>query len=227
MIRDEYSPTVRRVLELPRPRWRGRMHLWMVPVSVVAMIWLTASAASAGAGVVAAVYGLGSAGLYVVSATAHYKIWEPKRLHLFFQFDHSMIMVFMVASAAPVAYAVGGGKGWLLFSGMVVGVAVGLTAIWLPFHPPRGFMNTLFFLVGWWPVLFIVAIVNGLGATGLSLLLAGGAVFTAGALIVGSQYPNPNPHVFGYHEIWHIFVVVANAIHYALVYAIVTGRAPF
>jgi len=84
MTRDEYSPTVRRVLELPRPRWRGRMHLWMVPVSIAALIWLTASAKSAGAAAVAVFYGLASVGLYAVSATAHYKIWDPKRLHVLF-----------------------------------------------------------------------------------------------------------------------------------------------
>lgn len=196
-------------------------------MATVALVWLVVVAESSGARVVAALYGLASIGLYAVSATAHYKIWDPKRLHLLFQFDHSMIMVFMVASTAPVAYAVGGNTGWLLFGGMVVGVGMGLTAIWLPFHPPRGFMNTLFFAVGWWPVLFVVPIGNGLGSTGIALLLAGGAVFTIGALIVGSQRPNPNPHVFGYHEIWHIFVVAGNAVHYALVYVIVTGQTPF
>ena len=82
--REEYSPTVRRVLDLPRPRWRGRMHLWMVPVAVVAMVWLIFSADSAGAAAPAALYGLASVGLYAVSATADYKIWEPKRLHLLF-----------------------------------------------------------------------------------------------------------------------------------------------
>lgn len=199
----------------------------MVPIATVALVWLVAVAESSGASVVAALYGLASVGLYTVSAAAHYKIWDPKRLHLLFQFDHSMIMIFMVASTAPVAYAVGGSTGWLLFGGMVVGVGMGLTAIWLPFHPPRGFMNTLFFAVGWWPVLFVVPIGNGLGSTGIALLLAGGAVFTIGALIVGSQRPNPNPHVFGYHEIWHIFVVAGNAVHYALVYFIITGQTPF
>lgn len=137
-----------------------------------------------------------------------------------------MIMVFMVASTAPVAFAVGGGTGSVLFAGMVIGVAIGLIAIWLPFHPPRGFMNTLFFIVGWWPVFFVVPIINGLGVRGFAMLLGGGAVYTVGALIVGTQRPNPNPRVFGYHEIWHVFVVVGNMIHFALCYAVVTGRVP-
>lgn len=202
------------------------MHLWMVPVAIAASVWLVFSADSARAAVVAAFFGLASVGLYVVSATAHYKVWEPRRLHLLFQFDHSMIMVFMVASMAPVSYAVGGGTGWLLFGGMSIGVAAGLTAIWLPFHPPRGFMNTLFLLVGWWPVLFTLPIARALGAGGFALLVGGGAVYTVGAVIVGARRPDPNPKVFGYHEIWHIFVVIGNALHFWLAYLVVSGQTP-
>lgn len=202
------------------------MHFWMVPISIAAMVWLVIEAKSSGAVAVAVLYGLASVGLYAVSAAAHYKVWSAKTLHTLFQFDHSMIMVFMVASTAPVAFSIGGGAGWLLFVGMVFGVAAGLTAIWLPFHPPRGFMNALFFIVGWWPVFFILSIAQGLGSGGLGLLLIGGAIFTVGALIVGSQRPDPNPHVFGYHEIWHILVVAGNAVHYWLVYLVVTGQTP-
>jgi hemolysin III len=202
------------------------MHKWMVPVGVIAAIWLTIVADSGLAKWVAALYGVASVGMYAVSAAAHYKLWDPKRLHLLFQLDHSMIMVFFVASTGPVAYAMGGGSGLLLYLGMVVGTGVGLVAIWLPFHPPRGFINTLFFAIGWWPVLFMFPLVRGLGAGGLALLLGGGAIFTIGALIVGSQRPDPNPHVFGYHEIWHIFVIAGNSVHYVLAYLAVTGQTP-
>jgi len=202
------------------------MHRWMVPIAIVAMVWLIASADSMGAAAVATLYGSASVGLYAISATAHYRIWEPRRLHLLFQLDHSMIMVFMVASVAPVAYAIGGAVGWLLFGGMLIGVAAGLATIWMPFHPPRGFMNTLFFIVGWWPVLFTLPIARALGAGGFALLLGGGAVYTIGALIVGTQRPDPNPRVFGYHEIWHVFVIMGNALHYVLAYAVVSGQTP-
>ena len=198
----------------------------MVPIAIVAMVWLIASADSMGAAAVATLYGSASVGLYAISATAHYRIWEPRRLHLLFQLDHSMIMVFMVASVAPVAYAIGGAVGWLLFGGMLIGVAAGLATIWMPFHTPRGFMNTLFFIVGWWPVLFTLPIARALGAGGFALLLGGGAVYTIGALIVGTQRPDPKPRVFGYHEIWHVFVIMGNALHYVLAYAVVSGQTP-
>ena len=81
-----------------------------------------------------------------------------------------------------------------------------------------------FLVVSWWPILFIGAIADGLGSTGLTLLLASAAIYTLGAFVVGSQWPNPNPLVFGYHEIWHIFVIVANALHTVLVALIVSGN---
>ncbi len=202
------------------------MHRWMIPVAVGIFIWLIVIAEPGTAKVVGAIYGLVCIGLYTVSAAAHLRVWDPKRLHLLFQFDHSMIMIFIAGSTAPMAYAIGGGTGWLLFGGMVLGTGLGLIAIWLPFHPPRGFMNTLFFIVGWWPILFTLPLQRGLGGGGLALLLAGGAVFTIGALIVGFQRPDPNPNVFGYHEIWHIFVIVGNLVHLFLVYLILTGHAP-
>ena len=223
---EDASPSVRRVLDNPRPSWRGRMHKWMVPVAVVGTLLLVGVADSGLPKLIAFFYGLASIGLYAASALAHYKIWDIPRLHRLFLLDQSMIMAFIVASTAPVAYAVGGGTGWLLFGGMLVGATLGVVTIWLPFHPPRGFMNALFFLVAWWPIFFAFSLQRGLGGGGMALLLAGGAVFTIGALIVGSQRPDPNPHVFGYHEIWHVFVIVGNIVHAVLAYLIVTGHAP-
>lgn len=227
MAHDEFSPSVRRVLDLPRPKWRGTLHKWMIPVAALGTVIIALVAESGNARLIAIGYGLAGVGLYSASAAAHFKIWEPARLHKLFLLDQSMIMVYITASTAPVAYAVGGGTGLLLFVGMFTMMSLGVITIWLPFHPPRGMMNTIFLILGWWPVLFIVPIAQGLGGVGLAVLLAGGAVFTVGALIVGAQWPNPDPYVFGYHEIWHCFVVAGSAIHFVLFALILAGNAPF
>lgn len=202
------------------------MHKWMIPVAVVAAVVLVVVADSGLPKAIAALYGVACIGLYSASAAAHYRVWEPSRLHFLFQVDQSMIMAFIAASSAPFGYAIGGAAGAVLFGGMVVGTTLGIITIWLPFHPRRGFMNTLFLLVSWWPVFFSFSLKRSLGGGGLALLLAGGVVFTIGALIVGSQRPNPNPQVFGYHEIWHVFVIVGNAVFFVLAYMILTGRVP-
>lgn len=202
------------------------MHKWMVPVAFVAGAYLVSVATSPTARVVALGFAVAAIGLYAASAAAHYKVWEPARLHKLFMLDQSMILVYIASSTAPVAYAIGGGLGWLLFLGMSVCAAAGIITIWLPFHPPRGMMNTIFLITGWWPIFFVLPIARAVGGLGIAILLSGGAVFTIGAIIVGAQRPNPNPDVFGYHEIWHVFVILGTAIHFVLFAAILAGNAP-
>lgn len=202
------------------------MHKWMIPVAAVALIFLQLIAESAAARGVGLVYGLAAIGLYTASAAAHYKVWEPAILHRLFMVDQSMIMLYIAASTAPVAYAVGGTIGWGLFAGMLGFAILGIVTIWLPFHPPRGMMNTLFLILGWWPIFFVLPIARGVGGLGIAILLVGGAIFTVGALIVGAQRPDPNPHVFGYHEIWHVFVIAGSAVHFVLFALILAGNAP-
>lgn len=226
MAHDEYSPSVRRVLDLPRPKWRGTLHKWMVPVAAIAGTLLVLVSDSGAARVIAFGYAIAGVGLYGASAAAHFKVWEPARLHKLFMLDQSMILIYITASTGPVAYAVGGGVGAALFIGMFTLMSLGVITIWLPFHPPRGMMNSIFLIVGWWPIFFVLPIAGGVGGPGIAILLAGGAVFTVGALIVGAQRPDPNPEVFGYHEVWHCFVVLGTGIHFVLFALILTGNAP-
>ena len=226
MARDEYSPSVRRVIDLPRPSWRGKMHKAMIPVAALGLIYLQIIAESSTARLVAFGYGLAGIGLYSASAAAHYKVWKATLLHKLFMLDQSMIMVYITSSTAVVAHSVGGAAGWALFGGMALFAAVGIMTIWLPFHPPRGMMNTIFLVQGWWPIFFVGRIADSIGGAGLAVLLAGGAVFTVGALIVGFQRPDPNPLVFGYHEIWHVFVILGTSVHFWLFTQLLAGNAP-
>jgi hemolysin III len=52
----------------------------------------------------------------------------------------------------------------------------------------------------------------------LALMAAGGLVYSAGFVIFVIERPNPWPGVFGFHELWHVLVVVAAVLHYLLMY---------
>jgi hemolysin III len=87
----------------------------------------------------------------------------------------------------------------------------------MPVHPRAGVMNALYLIVGWYPILYSVPLWHGLGPGGLTLLFAGGLGYTFGAIVVGAHRPDPWPQVFGYHEIFHLFVIAAVTLHYSLV----------
>ena len=198
----------------------------MIPVAALGLVYLQFIAESTTARLVALGYGLAGIGLYAVSAAAHHKIWNVGLLHRLFMTDQSMIMIYITASTAVVAHSVGGTAGWALFGGMALCSAFGIITIWLPFHPPRGMMNTIFLVLGWWPILFVGRIADAIGGAGLAVLIVGGAVFSFGALIVGFQRPNPNPNVFGYHEVWHVFVIIGTAVHFWLFSQLLAGNTP-
>jgi hemolysin III len=120
-------------------------------------------------------------------------------------------------SATPVALmAMDGNRSVTLLAFAWTGATAGVVLEYLPFHPPRGLVNTIFLAFGAGFLLFLPWLIDGLSGPQLWLLLGGALPYVIGALIVGSQWPDPWTDVFGYHEIWHVMVVLSAGLHYWL-----------
>mmetsp|Transcript_124361 Transcript_124361/g.243878 ORF Transcript_124361/g.243878 Transcript_124361/m.243878 type:complete len:294 (+) Transcript_124361:97-978(+) len=74
---------------------------------------------------------------------------------------------------------------------------------------------TMYVTLGWFGFFLSFPAAKCLGPEGIGLIALGGIVYTAGGAIFTSQCPNPVPGKFGFHEIWHIFVLAGAGIHYA------------
>ncbi len=215
---EQYSPSVRRTLGLPRPRWRGVMHRWAFVVSVPLGIVATLLANGALDRLAVGIFALGISAMFGISALVHRGVTDPRELEILFNFDHCGIFFCMATGATAIGLmGLDGNRRIILLSVYWVGAIFGMAMVWLPFHPPRGLMNLVYLSIGWTALPMGPALYRSSGALGLSLLLGGAAFYTVGAIIVGSQRPNPDPHVFGYHEIWHLFVTIAASIHYVFV----------
>ena len=83
----------------------------------------------------------------------------------------------------------------------------------------------VYLAVGWIGALGFPAIVIDAGIGAGVLIAAGGVLYTMGAIVYARQRPDPNPAVFGYHEIFHVLVIAAAAAHFAAVaiYALPSG----
>ncbi len=208
------SPSARRLLRRPRPRLRGVLHKWAAILAVPAGVVLTVGASGVRASISMAVFALGAVTMLGVSAIVHSRDWSPSRVESLVRLDHSAIFIMYATTATPIALLGLHGRvsAWMM---VVVWAATvgGITAEWIPVHPPPGVVNAVYLSLGWSMMVFVPWLLKDLTVGQLVLLFVGGGVYTAGAVVVGSRHPDPWSDTFGYHEIWHVLVVVAVLLH--------------
>jgi hemolysin III len=209
-------------LSLPRPRLRGRLHQIAFLVSIPAGVALVALARGAEARVSAGVFATTLTALFGVSATYHLGQWSARAHRLMKRLDHSMIFLFIAGTYTPVTLlalrpAWGITLLLLAWSGAAVGVLI--TVMRLDQWHRVGF--ALYLVLGWLGAIATPQLVHGLSRVELALLVAGGVLYTVGAVVLARKRPDPHPVVFGYHEVWHTFVVGASICHFLLVLLLV------
>ncbi|MFV2039164.1 MAG: hemolysin III family protein, partial [Acidimicrobiales bacterium] len=205
-----------RLSAIDRPRFRGVLHFWCFVVSVPIGVALVISAPTSRAVFAAAVFAFGTSMMFGISALFHRTTFDDHGWFRFRRLDH--MGIYLAIAGGYTAFgllALDGWQGKLLLIVGWTGAALGICLRFLLFKPPVGMMNTLFISLGWLAALTLPELWGSLGLGWLALTAAGGVVYTLGALVVGARWPNPWPRTFGYHEIWHVMVAVAAAMHYA------------
>ena len=202
----------------PIPLLRGWLHLACFFLAIPAG-WAVVSVTERDASRVGAVvYAATVAALFGVSGTYHRKRWTPPVRRRLKRLDHATIFIMIAGSYTPVCIsALGGTMGTVLliavWMGAVAGVVLSLTAI----TERRVIGIALYIALGWVVVVALPQLARRLSALDLVLLVAGGVLFTAGAICLATRWPDPFPRIFGYHEVWHLMVVAAVACHYLVV----------
>ncbi|MFN8036980.1 MAG: hemolysin III family protein [Acidimicrobiia bacterium] len=205
-----------------KPKLRGWLHEIAFFVSIPAGITLIALSAGAAKHVGAIVFAVSLSGLYGTSALYHRGRWTPQRERFMRHLDHSMIYVLIAGSYTPLTLlALRPAWGVTLLCLAWTGAIIGITITVLRLEQWSRLGGILYIALGWLVVIALPQIVHSLDVREMTLLVAGGVLYTLGAVMFATKWPDPNPRVFGYHEIWHVFVVSAGACHYALVLSLV------
>ena len=206
------------VAAIPKPRLRGRIHQVAFFVSVPAGALLVLLASGAAATAVAAIYAVSLSAVFASSAAYHRGAWSERARRWMKRLDHSMIFVLIAASYTPVAALVLGGP-WevVLISVVWTGAVVGIT---MKLARPDGLRvptAMLYMVLGWLAIFALPQLLREMSTVEASLMIAGGLLYTAGAIVFASRRPDPRPSTFGYHEIWHAFMVAAAACPYVMI----------
>lgn len=167
-----------------------------------------------------AVYGVSLVALYTASTLLHGLKVTPKVERRLRIFDHAAIFGLIAGTYTPITLVTlqprHAAWGWTLLA-MVWGFAllgIVFKIIWI--GAPRLLSTGLYLLMGWLSVVAGVPIVQALPVGGLVWLALGGLFYSVGAVVYGLKKPNFYPTIFGYHELWHLFVLAGSACHFVM-----------
>jgi len=201
-----------------RPRLRGVFHLYAFFVALGIGSALIAYAPTARTQLAAAVFAVAVAVMFGASALHHRVNWAPRGYRWSRRVDHAGVYLAIAGTYTPFCLLVLEGA-WriavlaVVWAGAVI--AILLKFLWV--DAPKWLAAAIAIALGWVAVVAFPQFLDGIGWDGMTLVLAGGLLYTAGGLAYALRRPNPLPGVFGYHEVFHLFVVVAVALQYSVV----------
>jgi len=197
-----------------RPTWRGWIHAATFPVAIAAGVVLIVLADGAAAKWASAVFMATSLLLFGNSALYHRFDWGPRTKAVLKRIDHANILLLIAGTYTPIAVlALPRDKATLLLSLVWGGALLGILfrVFWI--GAPRWLYVALYIVLGWAAVMYIVDLFTA-NAVMMTLVLVGGLLYTAGAVVYAIKRPNPWPGHFGFHEIFHVCTVLAFLCHW-------------
>jgi len=194
-------------------------HQWAFYVSLALGAALVVAAPAGQPRLAAAVYALSVAALFGTSALYHRITWASQAARRWMRrLDHSMIFFLIAGTYTPFALLVlDGDLATVILVVVWAGALAGIFMKLLWIDAPKALVAILYVAIGWVAVAAFPSMLDELGITGTALVVAGGLLYTAGALVYAFQRPNPAPTVFGYHEVFHALVILAAALQYAVI----------
>lgn len=202
-----------------RPRLRGVADMYAAAAAVPAAGVLVACARPGAATLAALVYAASLVVLLVGSAIYHRPSWSLATSRWLRKIDHANIYLLIAGTCTPLALVIPDGS-WLLVA-MWTAAALGVLKTFLWPHAPRKISASLYVLMGTLTFPCAPALRAVAGAS-FALLALGGLLYLLGALVYAHRWPNPDPLVFGYHELFHLLVFAAAASHYLAIWTLVT-----
>jgi hemolysin III len=202
-----------------RPRLRGVLHQWACAVSLLAGGVLLLEAETGRARLAIAIYAVSVTALFGTSAVYHRVNWRTAAARRWMRrLDHTMIFVLIAGSYTPFALLALHGTLALVtliaaWSAALAGAIFKLT--WI--DAPAWLITLVYIASGWIAVIAAPELVSRLGIVAVLALALAGVLYSVGAVIYARKRPDPIPTVFGYHELFHLLVILAAALQYAVV----------
>ena len=208
-----------------RPRLRGVSHHIAFYVALASGAVLIAGTGDRRTMAVVALYVVSLASMFGASALLHRRDWGPRAFAWLRRIDHAMIFACIAGTYTPfclLGLDSPAGTRLLILVWSAAGLGILRALLWP--HAPRAVSSILYVVVGWVMVVYFPEVHAALAPAAFTLLVTGGAVFTIGALVYLLRRPDPWPTVFGYHEVFHVLIVLGCICHFAAIAFVALAR---
>jgi hemolysin III len=213
----------RRDVYYTKPAWRGWLHLLWFELSLVFGTLLVAQAHGSSRVTASVIYAASVSALFGASALYHRGNWSAAWRRRLQRLDHAMIFLLIAGTATPAFLLANDSTFGLVCLAVLWVVTLTATAIrmaWM--NVPERVAGAIFIGLGWLASLALPGVWAHAGVAPAALMIAGGGLYTAGALAYHHRRPDPCPSVFGYHEVFHVFVCAAATCQFVAIAVFIT-----
>ena len=204
-----------------RPKLRGQIHFAGFFVLLGPCLILLLETKSPLDLVGKSIYALSILTLFLISSTYHRFHWGESLRAVMRKIDHSAIFLLIAGTATPIGIYSLNGNSLMTFLSLIWGAAlIGIIKTIMTRKVNKAINAAFYVLVGFIPVIFSDSIYTALGIEKIIMILVGGLIYVAGAIVYVRQAPNPIPLYFGHHEIFHFFVLIAASLHFSVIYQV-------
>jgi hemolysin III len=177
--------------------------------------------------VVLAIYGISLILMFSASATYHLVRTAPEKQLRLRKWDHSAIYLLIAGTYTPICLTYFTGLyRWGMLAAVWGFALIGITVKICVIHAPRLLNTALYLAMGWLAVFAIPQIITNMPMGAIFWLLAGGFFFTVGSVIYVTKKMDFIPGIFGFHEVWHIFVILGCLCHLIMVARFIAPAIP-
>lgn len=209
------ATSVSDALTFVKPKLRGWLHLGTAPLVLAAGIVLIALSDSERGRIATAVFTFSAVMLFGTSALYHRGNWGARGEAILRRLDHANIFLIIAGTYTPFAVLLLHGTAehallWTAWLGALAGIA--FRVFWL--KAPRWIYTPCYLALGWVAVFFLPNFLHTGGVAVLVLMIAGGLLYSVGAIVYGTKKPNFSPRWFGFHEVFHALTIAAFTLHF-------------
>jgi hemolysin III len=202
-----------------RPSWRGRLHLLALVVVLPLLVLLAVQAGGARSRAGVIVYAVGLCSMFAVSTTYHRFVHTVGARSAWRRADHATIFAAIGGTMTALVLAtLGNAAAIALLIAVWLAAALGAVVKAVGHRHADRIGGVLYIGIGWSGIVLVPSLWSRMGAVPVVLLVAGGLAYTIGAAGFARRWPTLRPATFSYHEVWHVFTIVAAALHLTAVW---------